>query len=155
MYSSLLFIHSWARWIVLLGGLALMSKMYLGWAKKSKWGGYENGLIWAFSQLLGYQVLFGLGLYLGGSPYTKYLISHTHEALGSSLFSFWSIRHPLTMVLALITFQAGKHFSQKYANHQDRHRCFAITMSVTMLIVLTAIPWPTLTYGRSLFRWFL
>lgn len=155
MYSSLLFIHSWTRWVVVLGGIGLTSQMFLRWHQRRQWGGADNGLVWAFSQVFGYQVLFGLSLYIGGSPYTKVLISKPGLTLKTPVFFFWGLRHPATMLLALAIFQIGKRISQKHVQIEGRHRAFAVTLLLTMLAILSAIPWPKLEYGRSFFRWSL
>jgi len=155
MYSSLLLVHSWIRWVVLLSALALTFLFVRGWLTRRTWGGSENAQLWIFSQTLLYQGLFGLLLYVGGSPFTKLLISAPSTALSNPVPLFWSVRHPLTMLSSIAVFFVGRYLTLKKAHPQNKFRSAALTLATTMLIILTAVPWSGLLYGRSWFRWTL
>ncbi len=152
MYDSLLFIHSWFRWAVYLAVIYFLIRSIIGWQKKSPWTVQDNHFVWAFTQVFAYQIGFGLTLWIGLSPLTKIAIKDPALLWEEGLISFWVLRHPATMVLALGVYFIGKSRSEKALS--NRFKAYAITFTVIFLMITSAIPWPWLAYGRALFRWF-
>jgi hypothetical protein len=64
MYEPLLLIHSWTRWIVLIGLVFLFIRSLQGWVKQTEWTDGHTTFVWAVDQVLGYQVLFGILIWL-------------------------------------------------------------------------------------------
>lgn len=154
MYDPFIFIHSWTRWLVLVSIIFFFIKSAYGWMRKIPWSSHDDYFISAFTQLYSYQVAFGLFLLIGLSPVTK--IGFQNPALISKdiMIFFWVLRHPLTMLLAYGTYQIGRVKSNK-ANPEKRFKIYTITFTVILAMILSAIPWPWLSYGRALFRWVL
>lgn len=153
MYESLLFIHSWTRWVVFIGLIYFLIKATSGWLMKTPWKASDGHFIWAFDQVFGYQVLFGLTLWLGLSPYTKTVFKDFNLLWENPVLFFWTLRHGLTMILALGVFHMGKG-KAKRASDNKKYKIFAFTFAGSLLLVISAIPWPWLSYGRALIRWF-
>ena len=154
MYEPLIFIHSWTRWAVLFGAGLLMWRTIGGWILKRTWTGYDNHLVWAYNQVFGYQLLFGITLYMGLSPMTKASFLNWSSAMGNPVLKFWSVHHMTLMISAFAVFQIGKHLTYTKASIERRHRGMALTMLSSTAIVLCGIPWPFLVYGRPWIRGF-
>jgi hypothetical protein len=152
MYEPLLLIHSWTRWAVFFGALYFLGRSFTGWWKKTPWTPQDGNFIWAFNQAFTYQIGFGIVLWLGLSPITKAGFKSPWLLLENGAISFWALRHPLTMVLALGVFHIGKARSKKVLP-EERFRLFAITFAIVFIMISSAIPWPWLSYGRAFFRW--
>lgn len=153
MYEPFLLLHSWTRWLVLLPAIYFFVKSVAGAAGYARWGANENYFIWAFNQVFGYQVLFGLSLWLGASPIVKAAFRNPAITFEDGTISFWTLRHPLTMIAALGVFHVGKAKAQR-VEIEWKFKYFAVTFGVILLLIASAIPWPWLTYGRPLLRWF-
>ncbi len=153
MYELLLFIHSWTRWIVLIAIIYFFLRSLRGWRTGAPWTAQDHYFIWAFNQIFGYQVLFGLTLWIGLSPMTKAGIKNPNLILQDGAISFWVLRHALTMILAFGLFHAGRAKSKKVSTIQ-RFKVYALTFGMMLAMIASAIPWPWLSYGRLLFRWF-
>ena len=153
MYEPLLFIHSWTRWSVLLALLYFFWRSTVGWARKQKWEASDAHFIWAFNQVFGYQVAFGFTLWLALSPFTKAGFRDFGSITENPLVFFWTIRHGGTMLLAYGIFHMGKARAKRI-EASVRFRHYSIVFGVILLLIVSAIPWPWLSYGRSLFRWF-
>lgn len=153
MYEALLFIHSWTRWAVVIGIVLILWQTLNGWLRNKKWTGYDNHLVWAFDQVLNYQVIFGLVLYLGLSPMTKMFFKNWGVIKDNPVFEFWAYFHISMMLLSIVIFQIGKFITYKKPIEQ-RHKGVAITMIFITLTIGLAIPWPFLVHGRALFRGF-
>lgn len=153
MYASLLFIHSWTRWAVLLAGLCLLGLCLRGWVRGRLWGGYENGLWWAFGQLLGYQLLFGIAVYLVGSPYLRVLIAEPAVAMQNFNVFFFALLHPLGMFLnGCLFFAAENIFLRRRGTPQTRHRIALLILLLVFTGIAVLVPWPWLTHGRPWIR---
>ncbi|MBL7715501.1 MAG: hypothetical protein JNL01_08515 [Bdellovibrionales bacterium] len=154
MYGPILFIHSWVRWGVLLGALFLIVRTTWASLSRQNWTARDNYWVWAYGQIFGYQLIFGLTLYFGLSPMTRSAFQNFSEAMENPVLFFWSIRHPLTLILAFAVFVLGKRLCFNRLSLETRHRGMAAVLWVSTAILLSAIPWPVLEYGRPWVRGF-
>jgi hypothetical protein len=152
MYGPLLLIHSWTRWIVVVSGILFLIRCLVGWMKRQEWSSSENYFIWGFNQILGYQILFGFTLYIAASPYVRMAISNPSLISTNPVVGFWVARHAVTMLSTLGVFHVGRAKAKK-APQDSRFRIYTITFTVLMAMILSAIPWAGLAYGRPWFRW--
>ncbi len=152
MYESIILMHHWFRWLVLLGGLWLLYFCCSSWYGGKKWDSEVKRLLWSFEQLFGYQVAFGLALYLGVSPVLKMALSNPQSISNDPFTRFWTLIHGPAMLAALIIFQVGKYFVEKQQGDQRKFQLMSVAMFVTMALIILAIPWPFLSYGRPLIR---
>lgn len=151
MYESVLFIHHWFRWLVLLIGLTLLLRSLHGWITQKTWSGPENSLLWGFDQVFNYQIAFGLILYLGVSPIPKMALQNFAASWKDPFLRFWTFEHGPTMILSMAIFQLG-HFLFKRSAPAARFKIISLTMIVVMGMILAAIPWKFLSYGRPFVR---
>ena len=152
MYEPLLFVHSWFRWIVLLSMIYFFGRSVYGWTRKISWAASDNQFMWAFNQMFAYQVMFGLALWIALSPYSKAGFKDAATLQENPVVSFWTIRHPATMLIAIAIFQIG-HLLAKRRPADSKFRIYAVTFGLVLVAICSAIPWPGLDYGRALFRW--
>jgi hypothetical protein len=98
------------------------------------------------------QVLFGLLLYFGLSPYTREAMNNMGLALRDPGLRFWGITHVAMMFVALVAVRAGRVIAlgdkTSRARRNGRYICFGIAM----LAMVAGVPWPWLANGRPLFR---
>ena len=151
MYGPLLFIHSWMRWLVLGVLLFLIFKTLFVQINKSKWQPKDDATLWVFDQIFGYQILFGLVLWAGTSPLTKMVFKNFSVIQEDPVLFFWFLRHPLTMIVAMGFFQGG-YDKFKEAVPEKKNKILLFTLIITLVIILSAIPWSNLIFGRPLFR---
>ena len=124
------------------------------WRQQAPWMAQDSYFIWAFNQVFGYQIGFGITLWIGLNPMTKVGFKNPSLVLENGVISFWVLRHAITMILALGTFHIGKARSKKVIPN-DRFKIYTVTFAIILTLITSAIPWPWLSYGRALFRWFL
>lgn len=153
MYEPMLLIHSWTRWIVLISLALLFMRSLQGWVKQAEWNEGHTTFVWAVDQVLGYQVLFGLLIWLALSPFSKAGFAKPSDIVGNPLVFFWTLRHPLTMILALGLFQIAKARMKRQPSSAGKFKLIATATGAILILIATAIPWPGLDYGRALFRW--
>lgn len=151
MYTPVLSIHSWLRWITLL--LAVGATIN-AWRPDRDLSQKPPGRHWDtfFMMALDFQVLFGLLLYFGLSPVTKFGLENMGVALGVSNLRFWTFTHLGAMVAATVTVRIGRVLAINARTPADRRKWRFLFFSLTTLAIVAGIPWPGLANGRPLFR---
>jgi hypothetical protein len=151
VYPAVLTIHSWLRWAVLLLGAAATLNAFLDrggttdLARGKRWD-------WWFMMAFDVQVLLGLALYFGLSPFTTEGIGNVGLALRDPALRFWTFTHLGTMVVALVTVRAGRVFAMGEPATRARRNGRWICFGISVLAMIAGVPWPALAYGRPLFR---
>ena len=150
-YAPVLIIHSWLRWATLLLAIAATLNAFRTDSDVSK---PMPGRQWdtLFMMALDFQVLFGLLLYFGLSPFTMQASKDIGSVLHESDLRFWSIDHIAWMGAATILVRVGRVLALNATTSQDRRKWRAMFFTLTTITILAGIPWPGLSYGRALFR---
>ena len=151
MYTSVLAIHSWLRWLTLL--LAVGATIN-AWRPDRDLSQKPPGRQWDtfFMMALDFQVLFGLLLYFGLSPFTKFGLENMGAALHDSNLRFWTFGHIGAMTAATVTVRIGRVLAISAKTPAERRRWRFLFFALTTLAIIVGIPWPGLTNGRPLFR---
>jgi hypothetical protein len=151
VYLIALTIHSWLRWAALLAGIGATINAFLRRGDTSE-RALGRGWDWVFMLTLDLQVLFGLWLYFGLSPYLQRVMDDPSLAISNPTLRFWSVIHIGMMVIALIAVRFARVYTiAEHASPKSRNGRF-IGLAVATVAMLIGIPWPGLSVGRPLFR---
>ena len=151
MYLTVLTIHSWLRWATLLFGVAATLNAFRHRAATDdrppgqRWD-------WAFMLAIDLEVLCGLLLYFGLSPYTREAMNNIGLALRDPGLRFWAFTHAATMIVALVAVRAGRVFAMGEPTSPARRNGRYICFGIAVLAMVAGIPWPGLALARPLFR---
>ncbi|MGO9113686.1 MAG: hypothetical protein ACLP9L_31020 [Thermoguttaceae bacterium] len=148
-YKALLHLHNLTWWIILLSGLWAVFRVLRGQLAQLSWTRHERLAGLVFSSALATQFLIGLTLYFN-SPTVHSLM--TGEAVGAERLAvtFFGLIHPLTMFTAVVLGQVGFSVSKRLSDDHRKYRIAAICYTAALVVLLLAVPWPWLSYGRSL-----
>jgi len=154
LYTALLVIHSWLRWVVVFGGIAALGGAVGGLTTRRDWQPADQlrGLI--FTIALDVQFLVGLVLYAGLSPVTRAAFGDMGAAMRDPALRFYAVEHSVAMIAALALVHVGRVRIRKATDTAVRHRTALVFFGLALLIVLLMIPWPGMAGGRVLFRGF-
>ena len=151
MYSVVLAIHSWVRWgTLLLAVVATMSAVRCpvpssGPLPPSWWDRL-------FMHAIDAQVLFGVLLYFGLSPFTRQAMENMGAAMSSPAIRFWAFEHVAGMTAAFVLVRMGRVFAMNSATPVAARNRRAICFALATVVMIVSIPWPGLANGRPLFR---
>ena len=149
MYLTVLLLHSWLRWLALVGGAgAAVSALGRGseaLRRTERWG-----LI--FMIALDVQLLVGLLLYGMLSPFTAEAMRDFGAAMRNPVLRFWAVEHITMMLAAVILVHVGRVLARKTTNVDLKRKRLLICFPLALLLVLGGIPWPGMTTARPLFR---
>jgi hypothetical protein len=149
MRDTVLLSHNAMRWAILAAAL---------WAIVQGWHGYLFGRTWRRSDffaeltlttLLNLQVMLGLMVYLR-STLVRPMFSSFGYATSALPIAFFTLLHPLAMISSVAGAQAIYSIAKRASSDQSKMRWTAWGYTCVTGVILTAIPWPFLPYGRPL-----
>jgi hypothetical protein len=156
MYATLLLLHSWTRWLVLIFGAWALFRALT--ADRSRWTKPDNIAGASFIGSMHLQLLLGLILYFGESP-SGIKAFAAAKALGTSVMKdagarFFAVEHITLMIIAVVCAQVGRSISKKTAlsDPAAAHRKALLWFGVALALVLLMIPWGLWNPARPLFR---
>jgi len=152
MYTALLFLHSWLRWLVVLSGIAVLGGAVAGVSTRRAWLPVDNLRLALFTHSLDVQMLIGLILYAFLSPVTRSGFENIQLTMRDPILRFFVVEHLVGMVVAIALAHVGRARARKAADAAARHRAVLIFIGLSMVALLLSIPWPGMPGGRELFR---
>jgi hypothetical protein len=150
LYSIFLTLHSILRWLVILTALFAIIRASTGLSFKRGWMGMDNRAGLLFTSIMDLQVLVGIILYLFLSPTTKIALQNFGAIAGNRAAMFFAVEHVVLMIIAAVLAHVGRSLVRRAPTPAQKHRRAAIWFALALLVVLLAIPWPFLSYGRPL-----
>lgn len=163
MYQTVLVLHSWNRWCSLLLGLAATVSAFIevpaaeaatlpaaaGRSKKRRYGSRWDTFFMASVDL---QMLFGLLLYFGLSPFTTEALNNFSSAMRSPALRFWTVEHVAGMFAAVVLVRLGRIFAMTATTPEAKRSRRLVCFALALVLMIAAIPWPGLAHGRPLLR---
>jgi hypothetical protein len=151
-YSLLRAAHSYWRWVVLISAIAVLVRTMIGAYRRSDWTDRDERAARIFLSALDLQVVFGVILYFGFSPFWPATYHSFHETMRGEVARFFGIEHETAMLLAFIAVHVGRLRSKRALDGAATHRTMRTALVIFFALVLWAIPWPWRAAGRPLFR---
>ena len=152
MYTALLFLHSWIRWLVVLVGIAALGGAVAGVTTRRAWLPLDNLRLMLFTISLDVQMLIGLILYAFLSPVTRSGFENMSLTMRDPILRFFVVEHLTGMIVAIALAHVGRARVRKTTEPLVRHRMVLIFVGLAMVAILLSTPWPGMPGGRELFR---
>jgi hypothetical protein len=156
MYSSVLMLHSWVRWVALVLGVVTTVAALVDRGTSSpgspsgKSAADRLGLF--FMIILDIQVLLGLLLYVALSPATALAFKDFGAAMRDPALRFWAVEHAATMLLAAILTHAGRVLARSARTPGSKRTRQIVCFGLATLAMIARTPWPGMAVNRPLFR---
>ncbi|HEV3060726.1 MAG TPA: hypothetical protein VGY48_20950 [Vicinamibacterales bacterium] len=146
MYATVLFIHSWIRWIALVASVGtVLAALRRQDATTDRWAMIAM-------MALDIQMLIGLILYLGLSHNMSEILAHFGDAMKDPTARFWAVEHITAMFGAVILAHAGRVLARKARSADAKRIRLLVCFGVATLLMIAGMPWPGRPGGRPLFR---
>ncbi len=140
MFTGLLHLHSFLRWVLLLLLIIGLIKAYAGWLGKKPFTAGDKKIHLFLMIAAHVQLLIGIVVY-SMSSIVSYGISNMSEAMKEPSLRFWTVEHIAAMVIAIVLITIGRSKSKKAELDVNKHKFPAIFYTIAILIILWAIPW--------------
>jgi hypothetical protein len=150
MYSTVLLIHSWLRWLAFVAAVgtvfaAVRNQVAGPSSTADRWG-----LISMMA--LDLQMLLGLILYLALSPFTSEAMQNFSAAMLNPQLRFWAVEHVTMMFGAVILAHIGRVLARKASTPRSKRIRILICFGLAIVLMFVGTPWPGRPNGRPLFR---
>jgi len=146
-------LHSVARWVVILFALIVIIRGLTGWFGKRRFNAADHRYGLFFTVSFDVQLLLGLILYFTRG-WAGVLAGDVVGAMRNSAIRFFAIEHLVLMLIALAVAHIGRSASKKGATDLSQHRRAVLWYTASFILMIAAIPWPFMSYGRPLLRLF-
>jgi hypothetical protein len=150
MYSIILTIHSWVRWIALISvvGVTLAALMGRVEGERSPADGWAIVAMMA----LDIQMLLGVLLYAVVSPNMRPILANFGAAMKDPALRFWAVEHTATMIAAIAVAHIGRGLARKAPTPAAKRTRLMVCFGLATLLIMLGMPWPGRPGGRPLFR---
>jgi len=143
MYTGLLHLHSFLRWIILLLAIIAIYRSYTGMTagKPFTAGDKKTGL---FLMIAAHTtLLIGLYQWIVG-PWGLKNIENMGmgAAMKDPVARFYGVEHLTGMIIAIVLITIGRGVSKKSIPDRAKHKKTFWFFLVALLIILVSIPWP-------------
>jgi heme A synthase len=146
MYTIVLFLHSWIRWIALIAAVGTtLAAIRRRDAVAERWS------MFAVTSL-DLQMLLGLIMYLGVSPNMREILAHFGDSMRDPVARFWAVEHLTAMFAAVAAAHVGRVLARKARTPDAKRRRVLVCFGVATVLMLVGIPWPNRPGGRPYFR---
>ena len=143
MYTGLLSLHSYLRWVILILELVVLYKSFTGMTGGRAFtaGDRKAGLFLMISAHT--QLLVGIYLYFAG-PWGVATIQNLGfgAVMKDSVARFYAVEHIFGMLVAIVLITIGRGVSKKAIPDAAKHRRSFWLFLVALVIILATIPWP-------------
>ena len=151
MYTLVLTLHSWLRWVALVAGVAATVTTL---SDKSAAAAPGRADLWGLVLMmaLDVQMLLGLLLYLVLSPFTAEAMGNFGAAMRNPGLRFFAVEHLALMLAAVILAHVGRVLARNAATPEARRLRMLGCFGLATVLMLLGMPWPGMASGRPLFR---
>ena len=140
MTPTLLVIHSYLRWLVLLAGLVAIAKLASGYTRQAVYGAADLRVSRIFIGLFDLQFLLGLILY-AVSPVTRDALKDMATSMQQPHIRFFVAEHPMMMFIALCVAHGSSIAARKSPSDRVKFLRGALGFALALGLVLAGIPW--------------
>ena len=141
-YDVTLLVHSWLRWVLLV---LVVGRIGLALMDRARGRPYDKRARVSSAITVGtldLMVLLGVVLLGWLSPFTSAAMADMGAAMKDPLRRFWLVEHPTTMFIAAIVAHVGTSVAKRSADPRRAHLAAAIGLTMALLAIAAAIPWP-------------
>lgn len=151
LYRTLLVLHSWDRWILVVLALAAVL-LALKNRSRGEWTPGQDRLSLFLTISADLQLLLGILLYGVVGPWFSMLLKNPGGAMADRVARYWVVEHVFGMIIVIVLIHIGRAKIKRGDSPQRRNRHALIFFGIALLIMLLSMPWPFMPYARPLFH---
>lgn len=152
-YGLVLSLHSALRWAVWLATATLALACVHGLATGRSWARIDDLLARLYVTFADTQLALGLALYFAFSPIAREAFEVGPRASGGvPQLWFFGYVHPTAMFGAFVIAHMARAKGRRATVSRSRFRALGLGAIASLVLFLAATPWPTLAWGRALWR---
>jgi hypothetical protein len=148
MYTGMLHLHSFLRWIILLLLLIVVFRSMTAGKRPFNAADKRFGLFTLIACDL--QLLIGFYMWFTGAyGLNTFENQPMKDIMSNKVMRFFSIEHLTSMIIAIALVHIGRAVAKKNLPDTVKHRRTLIFFGLALLIILITIPWPFREVGAG------
>ncbi len=140
MYPTLLILHSFFRWLVLAFIVISIYRAATGFIQNKTFSKTDNAFRHWTATVAHIQLIIGVSIYTQ-SPIVKYFWKDTIARQNLEL-TFYGVVHLVLMLTAITLLTIGSALTKRKVTAKEKFRVMLTWFSISLFIILLAIPWP-------------
>jgi hypothetical protein len=140
MYSTLLVVHSWLRWVALAAVVLVFLRAARGAMSSAPWTKSDFTWMKGAAHVVTAQVMIGVVLY-AVSPYIRSLLGNMSATMGDRGSRLLAVEHAVVMIIAVALTHIGAARVAKAPDDKSKHTRAAVFFGVALLLIGYGIPW--------------
>lgn len=140
MYSTLLSLHSWVRWIVLVFLVYSIYRAFMGYNQNKAFSKTDNAFRHWTATVAHIQLMIGIILYTQ-SPIVKFFWTDTKTTWQNLDITFYGVIHILLMLTAIVVLTIGSALAKRKPTDKEKFKTMLVWFSIVLIIIFIAIPW--------------
>jgi hypothetical protein len=144
MYTGLVHLHNFLRWVMLLLLIMAIIRHLKGMTghKPFTAGDKKNGLFLMITAHI--QLLLGLIQWFVGDVGYKQVksVASFSEIMQSPVLRFWTVEHTTGMLIAIILITIGRGVSKKPLPDNIKHKRSFWLYLIALILIIASVPWP-------------
>lgn len=152
MYTGMMHMHSFLRWVILLLAVIAIVRSIAGMTGNKPFtaGDKKTGLF----LMISCDIMLLIGIYLWISRETVWGLNSIQslgmgEVMQQPVARFFAVEHLLSMTIAIALVHVGKSFAKKNISDLTKHKRTLLFYGLALLIILISIPWPFREVGAG------
>ena len=148
MYTGMLHLHSFLRWVILLLLIIVVIRSMTAGKRPFNAADKRFGLF----TLIACDTMLLVGLYLwltGAYGLHTFQNQPMKDIMANKVMRFFSVEHFTEMIIAIILVHVGRAMAKKNLPDAVKHRRTLIFFGLALLIILISIPWPFREVGAG------
>lgn len=134
MHNSLLFAHSYLRYIILILLVIVIITSLLGLVNKKPYTNTDNKLSLYLFISTHLQLLLGLILF-----FVSPVVQFSGEAMKNPATRYWLVEHNTAMLIAIVFITLARTTSKKMSDSRAKHKRMLIFNLIALLIIVLTI----------------
>lgn len=141
MYETILFIHSYWAYLVVLVLIIASVNAIAGFAGNKEYGA-ANFRIALFTLIVSHiQLLIGIVLYFVSPKFSVFSEGGMGVIMKDPTLRLNLVEHPLIMIIAVVLITMGYSKHKKKLTSKPKFKILAIFYTLALILVLSRIPW--------------
>lgn len=141
MYPTLLVLHSFTRWLVLMLLVYSIYRSLIGMARRRMFSPRDDAFRHWTATAAHIQLVIGILLYTQ-SPVVSGYWAHPGPVHHDMPTFFFAVIHMSLMLISIVVLTIGSALVKRKVTDKVKFRAMSMWFSVALILLLIAIPWP-------------
>lgn len=142
MYTGLVHLHNFLRWVILILLLVAIVRHLMGMTGKKTFTSTDKRVDFFLMTAAHIQFLLGIIQWFFGDFGRNLAANGMGDVMKNSVARFWVVEHPVGMIVAVALITVGRGVFKKNIPDPAKHKRAFWFFFIALIIILASVPWP-------------